>query len=280
MDKARNEGLETGAPATQGAGGAEDVTAAAPAKAAAPDLEIDRVMRQRSRRSFLTGGAAAVAALAGWRWLSTRHPDDEIPWPLRRALEINEQFARDFFRRSRLAPSFPPARIEKPRVNGREGLGDDFDPAAWKLQVEGLAASDDPVTLTLDQIRSLPRTEMITELKCIEGWSYVARWRGARLVDLAARFRPSDDARYVSLETPDGGYYVGLDLASALHPQTLLCYEMNGRPLAPEHGAPLRLAIPVKYGVKNLKRIGTIRFTSRRPPDYWAERGYDWYAGL
>ena len=69
------------------------------------------------------------------------------------------------------------------------------------------------------------------------------------------------------------------DMASALHPQTLLCYEMNGRPLTPAHGAPLRLVIPIKYGIKNLKQIGTIQFTDERPADYWAERGYDWYAG-
>ncbi len=80
-------------------------------------------------------------------------------------------------------------------------------------------------------------------------------------------------------ETPDREYYVGLDMASALHPQTLLCYEMDGRPLTPDHGAPLRLVIPVKYGIKNLKRIGTIRFADVRPADYWAERGYDWYSG-
>ena len=75
------------------------------------------------------------------------------------------------------------------------------------------------------------------------------------------------------------GYYVGLDIESALHPQTLLCYAMDDRPLSLGHGAPLRLVIPVKYGIKNIKRIGTIRFTDERPADYWAERGYDWYAG-
>src|SRR5205085_5035712 len=91
--------------------------------------------------------------------------------------------------------------------------------------------------------------------------------------------RPGDLLPYVSIETPDRGYYVGLEMASALHPQTLLCYEMNGQPLTPEHGAPLRLVVPVKYGIKNIKRIGTIRFTARRPADYWAENGYDWYAG-
>jgi DMSO/TMAO reductase YedYZ molybdopterin-dependent catalytic subunit len=84
---------------------------------------------------------------------------------------------------------------------------------------------------------------------------------------------------YAALETPDRDYYFGLDMASALHPQTLLCYEMDGRPLTSQHGAPLRLVIPLKYGIKSLKRIGTIRFTDARPADYWAERGYDWYSG-
>jgi DMSO/TMAO reductase YedYZ molybdopterin-dependent catalytic subunit len=73
---------------------------------------------------------------------------------------------------------------------------------------------------------------------------------------------------------------VGLDNASALHPQTLLCYEMQGAPLTSEHGAPLRLVTPVKYGIKNIKRIGAIKFQDTRPADFWAEQGYDWYAGL
>ncbi len=86
--------------------------------------------------------------------------------------------------------------------------------------------------------------------------------------------------QYVGMETPDGEYYVGLDMESALHPQTLLAYEMNDKPLTEEHGAPLRLIIPVKYGIKNLKRIGSINFSNQRPRDYWAEQGYDYYSGL
>ena len=103
---------------------------------------------------------------------------------------------------------------------------------------------------------------MTTELRCIEGWS-----DGRALGRRAARGprhghgfgdpRRSVSLGYAALQTPDGNYYVGLDMASALHPQTLLCYEMDGRPLTPEHGAPLRLVIPVKYGIKNLKQIGT-----------------------
>jgi hypothetical protein len=143
--------------------------------------------------------------------------------------------------------------------------------------------------LTLDDIKALPRIEMITELKCIEGWSAITHWAGARFSDFVAKYlrRTGDggersDAgpvRYVSLVTPDGGYYVGMDMQSMLHPQTLLCYEMNFAPLTPEHGAPLRLVTPTKYGIKNIKRIGRIEFTNERPKDFWAESGYDWYSG-
>jgi DMSO/TMAO reductase YedYZ molybdopterin-dependent catalytic subunit len=228
--------------------------------------------------------------------LATRREDDGIAWPLRRAHEINEQLARDYFRGTRLSASFPREMAREPRANGSIGLEDDLDAASWRLNVSGLADADEQDTdlqLTLDQIKALPRVEMVTELRCIEGWSAVVRWAGARLADFINVYRPatrggrpSDPQRepedmvgYVSLETEDGSYYVGLDMESALHPQTLLCYEMNGKPLTEPHGAPLRLVIPVKYGIKNIKRIGTIRFTDRRPPDYWAERGYDWYAG-
>jgi Oxidoreductase molybdopterin binding domain len=258
------------------------------------DGEVEREMRRLSRRSFLWGAAAATAGVGGWRWLTTRREDDGIPWPLRRAHEINEQLARDYFRGTRLSPSFPRELAREPRPNGSKGLEDDLDAANWRLNVSGLADEQDTeLQLTLDQIKALPRVEMVTELRCIEGWSAVVHWAGARLADFINVYRPatrsgrpSDPQRepddlvgYVSLETEDGSYSVGLDMESALHPQTLLCYEMNGKPLTEPHGAPLRLAIPVKYGIKNIKRIGTIRFTDRRPPDYWAERGYDWYAG-
>ena len=92
--------------------------------------------------------------------------------------------------------------------------------------------------------------------------------------------RPEDLFPYVGLETPDGEYYVSVDMESMLHPQTLLADRMNGEPLRPDHGAPLRLIIPVKYGIKSLKRIGTLFFSETRPPDYWAEQGYDWFSGL
>ena len=168
--------------------------------------------------------------------------------------------------------------------------------SAWRLAVHGYAPAGTPARnqeFSIEQIKALPRTEMTTEFKCIEGWSTIVHWAGVRLSDFLARYplatasgRPADPAGaahdlapYVGLTTPDEAYFVGIEMESALHPQTLLCYEMNGAPLTAEHGAPLRLVAPLKYGIKHIKRIGTISFTSARPDDYWAKLGYDWHAG-
>jgi hypothetical protein len=233
-------------------------------------------LRRLTRRGFFTMGVAAAAGAATWTWLRTRPREDGLQWPFRRVLEANESVARGYFSTARLSPTFRRSDLTKARLNGRIGLKSPIDVEAWRLRIEGAA---EPVLLTLDDIKALPQYEMITELRCIEGWSTIVQWKGARLADLIAKFPPLHDPEFVSLETPDRGYYVGLEIESALHPQTLLAYEMNGAPLPLLHGAPLRLAIPVKYGIKNLKRIGTIRYTTVRPADFWAERGYDWYAG-
>jgi DMSO/TMAO reductase YedYZ molybdopterin-dependent catalytic subunit len=94
------------------------------------------------------------------------------------------------------------------------------------------------------------------------------------------RYPPARDVAYVRMDAENDDYYVGLDMQSCRHPQSLLAYEMAGKPLTAEHGAPLRLVIPVKYGIKNIKLITRITYSPHRPGDFWAESGYDWYAGL
>jgi DMSO/TMAO reductase YedYZ molybdopterin-dependent catalytic subunit len=205
-----------------------------------------------------------------------------LPGPIRDGLEINERLWRSLHDPAALAPTFPVSASHMPRLNGSVGLTSTFDVSRWRLRVEGPDRQEIAV-LDLDDVRRLPHVEIVTELKCVEGWSDIVRWGGVRFSDFAAQFAdriPDAAFRYVSLRTPNDRYYVALDRDSALHPQTLLCYEMQGEPLTVPHGAPLRLVIPVKYGVKHLKRIGTIRFATERPKDYWAERGYDWYLGL
>lgn len=284
------------------------------------EAEAKKMMGSRSRRTFLIGGVTALAGIFGWRWL----PDETKNALLTRTFEFNRNLSQTTFDKYDLAPEFP-RELAGDRVNGMIGLDGDFDAQAWHLQVVGLPnpqsypqysqnimfegdnnaarsmdspsapnASVSGLVLTLDEIKSLPRVEMTTKLKCIEGWSVILNWTGVRFSDFAAQFfpvlrqtgmpnlqnLPENLPKYVSLVTPDRGYYVGWDMQSILHPQTLLAYELNGQPLTSEHGAPLRLVSTTKYGIKQIKRIGRIEFTNERPADYWAENGYDWYAGL
>ena len=247
------------------------------------DPEMSRQLARMTRRGFAWAGVAGLAGMAAWKWIGSRGEEGMLRWPLRRILEADEGLARLGFRPGRLSREFPGSMARMPRINGRYGINPGLDLAAWRLKVEGPSGSK---SFAIDEVKALPRVQVTTELRCIEGWSEVVTWAGARLTDLAdatglARSAdPSGLLPYVELTTPDAKYFVGLDVASAFHPQTLLCYEMNGEALTIPHGAPLRLAIPVKYGIKSLKQIGTIRFTATRPADFWAEKGYDWYAGL
>ena len=139
--------------------------------------------------------------------------------------------------------------------------------------------------LTLqDAIATLPRHELVTQFKCIEGWSQIVHWAGVRMADFLDLYPPAringKEPRYVYMETPNGDYYVGYDLHICRHPQTLLVTEMMGAPLTQFHGAPLRMHLPTKYGYKQIKRIGLIAYTDEKPDDYWTKLGYDWYAGL
>jgi DMSO/TMAO reductase YedYZ molybdopterin-dependent catalytic subunit len=168
------------------------------------------------------------------------------------------------------------------RVNSDIGVEarQKFDPATWTLKV--IKKGGEVLQLTLQDLMALPKTEIVYDFKCVEGWDQISHWAGVKFSDFIKHYQLDEYAKmeYVGMETPDKAYYVGLDMPSAMHPQTLLAYEMNDKLLPPQNGAPLRLIIPVKYGIKNLKRIGTIAFSNTRPKDYWAEQGYDYYSGL
>ena len=245
-----------------------------------PEQELKRELGRRTRRDFLIAGVAAVGAIGGYEWIRSAKRENDVPWPQRRVLEFNRKLAESYESDSHLMPTYSLDRVEYLKPNGDIGVDQPIDLEKWELQVSTEAGPS--VNLSLADVKSLPKIEMITRFCCIEGWSTITRWGGARFSDFTKKYLPPGQLvpEYVYMATPGEDYYVGLDRKSAMHPQTLLAYEQNGKPLEDVHGAPLRLAIPVKYGIKNIKRIGLIRYTNQKPDDYWVEEGYDWFAGL
>jgi DMSO/TMAO reductase YedYZ molybdopterin-dependent catalytic subunit len=249
-----------------------------PLKAAGP---VEKTIRKKTIRSLFFLILFLGSCIGCMIWIYHQPKDNRAFIPLRKVLNFNEKVFGSIFSNRHLTKSYPVANAaKKVRVNGWVGLGNDFDTADWKLQL--IRAPGDTIYLTLKDIKALPKTDVVFDFKCIEGWSQVSLWAGVKFSDFmsALHLENLESMKYAGLHTPDGKYYVGIDMKSMLHPQTILCYEMNGKPLPLDQGAPLRLIIPVKYGVKHIKRIGTIYFGDERPPDYWFERGYDYYCGL
>lgn len=257
-------------------------------KKANKPLTVDQKINRRNFISFTAFTVLTAGAYSGWRWLYNSPAEiagitGGARKPLRKALNKTELVFRKFFSNNHLVKTYPKEMAAKRvRVNSDIGIeaNKKFDPAAWKLEVK--KQSGEILNITLQELMALPKTEIVFDFKCVEGWDQISHWAGVKFSDFIDHFKLNDQTQlaYVGMETPDKRYYVGLDMASAMHPQTLLAYEVNDKLLPLQHGAPLRLIIPVKYGIKNLKRIGTITFSNQRPRDYWAEEGYDYYSGL
>lgn len=249
------------------------------------ELTTEQQIRRRTVQALAWFGAASLVPYGIWKWILAQPKEAGLPKIFREVLKTNEQIANANFSNTHLTPTFPKERAAKNvRVNGKDGLRSALDKDTWRLQVE--RPGQKPLAISLEELKAMPKQEIVFQFKCIEGWSQIQHWGGVSFAEFVKKYGigkkdGSDDwYPYVGLKTPDGGYYVGIDTPSALHPQTILAYEMNDNPLTDLHGAPLRLVIPVKYGVKNLKRIGSIWFSDERPRDFWAERGYDYHVGL
>lgn len=230
--------------------------------------------------AFVFFFAAMGTGVYAWIKIRKEEKDGGVQKTLRKGLTANERIFGGIFSETRLVKTYPVSEaVKKVRVNGMDGLRTPLDSAAWRLRV--VKRNGDTLSLTLEDLKKLPRTDVVFDFKCIEGWSQKTWWSGVRFADFVRHYHLQGEVQlsYAGLETPDKAYYVGIDMPSMLQPQTLLCYEMNGRPLPVNQGYPLRLIIPVKYGIKHLKRIGTIFFSDQKPRDFWAERGYDYYAG-
>ena len=238
----------------------------------------DAKLQELDRRAFVklgvAGGASLVAA-CGWDGGNVVRPR------LLDISRINDWVGEKIlFSPTRLARTYSPAErsamLPSYFISAMVPMLEDA--GAWRLRVDGLVAQ--PLQLSLDDLMRLPRVSYTVKHHCVEGWSAIASWHGVPVSVIVERCRPLPAARYIRFASFDAGYSNGWDLASALHPQTILAYGMNDNPLPPAHGAPLRLYSPVKLGYKLTKYLVAMTFTEKRPGGYWEDQGYPWFAGI
>ena len=258
-----------------------------------------RVLRYQSRRDFLVFGAGALAALAGagfvlpQQTLSRMGMSQNMDSPgkegfLNKALRIDDDVAEALYSGTRRVPTYTKSQITSLKNNYNGATPDPSYITGWNLTLSGLASG---LSISLDIRNLLTRFsvhEQITRLVCVEGWSGIAWWAGLKFDDLLRAYPPMSQAKWARVESsvnldasgnPDP-YFMSLDLPTARHRQTLLATHVNGQPLTLDHGAPLRLLVPVKLGLKNVKAITSITYVAEEPRDYWAERGYSRYDGI
>src|SRR5262245_11246046 len=229
---------------------------------------------RRSRRELLKMlplAGAAVLLNPTWRAQA-----------IRRGLELSDTASAALVDPYRMAPVFPDREVtplERYPLNSYLTHDPDVDLDDWRLTVTGLVRK--PGDYSLDAIRGLPRVRQNTRHICIEGWDVIGSYGGARLADLLTLVGADARAQFVEFGCADD-YYESIDIATARHPQSLLCDEMYGHPLTREHGAPLRLVLPTKLGYKQAKYLVSLRVTNVLGPrrGYWVDQGYSWYGGL
>jgi len=232
--------------------------------------------RSLRRRHFLQlSGLSSISLLLGG--CGTPLYDDIV----NKASEpFNQRVEALLFNPQKPAPEFPASAIEPNAllVNTFDSTPE-LDPATFRLVIDGEV--NHPLSLSMAELQRMPLTSMIIRHVCVEGWAAIVQWGGVRLRDLMYLAQPKANARYVYFESADN-YYESWDLASAVHPQTLMAYQKNGQPLSVENGAPIRLASPIKLGYKQSKWVTRITLVNHLPPKkgYWEDQGYEWYGGL
>jgi DMSO/TMAO reductase YedYZ molybdopterin-dependent catalytic subunit len=203
-------------------------------------------------------------------------------WAIQKGLAVGDTVSAAAFNPARLAPTFADADLtplDRFPLNSYLVHDPEIELEAWRLSVSGRVSK--PGDYTLDWIRELPRVAQNTRHVCIEGWDVVGHFGGVRVADLLDAVGADPRARFLEFSCADD-YYESLDMASARHPQSLMCDEMYGRPLSREHGAPLRLVLPTKLGYKQAKYIVGLHVSDvlGAKRGYWVDQGYGWYGGL
>jgi DMSO/TMAO reductase YedYZ molybdopterin-dependent catalytic subunit len=192
---------------------------------------------------------------------------------------INQKFEELILNPTKLVPEFSANEIQpKALIINTFRNTPLIDTEKYRLIIDGEV--NNPLSLSMKEIQTLPLTSMIIRHICVEGWAAIVQWGGVSLREIITLAQPKSNVRYAYFKSADS-YYESWDIASALHPQTLLAYQKNGEPLPVDNGAPLRLASPIKLGYKQSKWVTRISLVSSLSvfKGYWEDQGYEWFAG-
>jgi len=239
----------------------------------APRREIVKL----ERRLFLKQGISlgALTLLSGCEITDT----EAVQKVLWRMAQWNDRVQAALFDPNKLAPTYPESAITKPfpfNAFYSEAEAPRVDAANYKLELGGLVRDKAP--WTLDKLYALPETSQITRHICVEGWSAIGKWSGVRFSSFLERIGADLGARYVGFRCADD-YYTSIDMATALHPQTIMALTYGDDVLPPKYGFPMKLRVPTKLGFKNPKHIAAIFVTNEYPGGYWEDKGYNWFSG-
>jgi DMSO/TMAO reductase YedYZ molybdopterin-dependent catalytic subunit len=234
--------------------------------------------QQLERRLFLKQGLSlgALTLLTGCDVTDT----SAVQSALKGISSWNDRVQSALFNRARLMPTYPESQAVKDfRYNAYYGQSQipKVDGETFKLGLSGLIEARKP--WALQELYRLPQESQVTRHVCVEGWSMIGKWTGVPFRTFLQHIGADTSAKYVGFECADG-YYSSIDMASALHPQTLLTFKISDEVLAPKYGYPLKLRIPTKLGFKNPKWITAMYVTNRYPGGFWEDRGYNWFGGV
>lgn len=242
-----------------------------------PTLERRNLVTRIERRLFLRQSLSlgALALLTG----CDISDQDEVQSVLTIISRWNDRVQAFLFSRQRLAPTYPESAVVHDFRYNAYFPADQVPKvvaADYRLELSGLIADKRP--WTLDQLYALPQESQITRHICVEGWSMIGKWSGARFGTFLQRIGADLTAKYVGFQCADG-YYGSIDMPTALHPQTIMAFKFADEILPAKYGFPFKVRIPTKLGFKNPKWVTTIYVTNRMPGGFWEDRGYNWFSG-
>jgi len=240
--------------------------------------DAGKVMPDPARRHFLRGAASvgALALLTGCDIID----GDTAENVLRKVSSFNDKVQAALFNPDKLAPTYSESDITRPfPFNAYYSLAEApvVDPATYRLELAGMIDNKKP--WTLDALHRLPEHSQITRHVCVEGWSAIGSWQGARLSDFLQRIGADTRAKYIFFKCAEG-YTNTIDMATALHPQTQMSFKYDNKLLPRAYGFPMKIRMPTKLGFKQPKYVVAMEVTNENRGGYWANQGYNWFSGL